>query len=64
MWNMYEDDGITREHLKGAFGKILIKVNANKNIYVKINPVKGDYDGKYEKRVYLLEVHTKKPSAF
>ena len=63
LFNMYEDDGITREHRKGAFAKTLFEVNAEKNIDVTINPAKGNYDGKYEKRVYLLEVHSKNPSS-
>ncbi len=62
-FNLYEDDGITREHRKGAFAKTLIEVNAGKNIDVTINPAKGDYKGKYEKRVYLLEIHSGAPSA-
>ncbi len=61
-FNLYEDDGITREHRKGAFAKTLIEVNAGKNIDITINPAKGNYKGKYEKRVYVLEVHTHAPS--
>ncbi len=61
-FNLYEDDGIRREHRKGAFAKSLIEVDAAKNIDVKINPAKGNYNGKYEKRVYLLEVHAGEPS--
>lgn len=60
-FNLYEDDGITREYRKGAFAKTLIEVNTNKNIDVKINAAKGDYKGKFEKRFYLLNVHTKRP---
>ncbi len=62
-FNLYEDDGITREYRKGAFAKTLIEVNTNKNIDVKINAAKGDYKGKYEKRYYLLNVYTKRPAA-
>ena len=62
-FNLYEDDGLTREHRKGAFAKTLIEVNAAKNIGVKINAAKGKYKGMYQKRVYLLEVHTKLPAA-
>lgn len=60
-FNMYEDDGITREHRKGAFAKTLFEVNAGKNIDVTIHPAVGNYNGKYEKRVYLLDVHSKNP---
>jgi alpha-glucosidase len=62
-FNMYEDDGITREHRKGAFAKTLFEVNAAKNIDVRIHPAIGNYKGKYEKRVYLLDVHCKNPSS-
>ncbi len=56
-FNLYEDDGITREHRKGAFAKTLIEVNADKNIDIKINPAIGNYNGKYLKRFYVLQVH-------
>lgn len=61
-FNLYEDDGITRAHRKGAFAKTLIEVNVEKNIDININAVKGNYTGRYERRVYLLEVYTSKPS--
>ena len=37
--------------------------HAAKNIGVKINAAKGKYKGMYQKRVYLLDVHTKLPAA-
>lgn len=62
-FNLYEDDGLSREHRKGAFAKTLIEVNKEKNIAIKINAVKGNYRGRYIKRVYLLEVHCPLPAA-
>ena len=59
---MYEDDGVTREHRNGAFAKTLIEVNKGKNIDMKINAAKGNYKGKYLKRIYILQVHAKAPS--
>jgi alpha-glucosidase len=61
-FDLYEDDGITREHRNGAFAKTLIEVNKEKNVDIKINAAKGFYNGKYEKRIYLLEVHGELPS--
>jgi alpha-glucosidase (family GH31 glycosyl hydrolase) len=61
-FDMYEDDGITREHRTGAFVKTLFEVSAAANIDVTIHAAKGNYTGKYEKRVYNLEIHAKNPS--
>ena len=56
-FNLYEDDGITRDYRKGAFAKTLIEVQADKGIQVNIHAAVGEYKGKYTKRVYLLEIH-------
>jgi alpha-glucosidase len=56
-FNLYEDDGITRDYHKGAFTKTLIEVTADNNVQVNIHAAIGDYDGKYMQRVYLLDVH-------
>ncbi|MFL9484878.1 TIM-barrel domain-containing protein [Chitinophagaceae bacterium LWZ2-11] len=60
-FNLYEDDGLTREHRQGAFAKTLIEMNAAKNITVTINAARGTYTGKYEKRAYVLQIHTTAP---
>lgn len=60
-FNLYEDDGITRDYRKGLFAKTLIEVNAANKIEIKINAAKGTYNGKYRKRVYLLQVHSQMP---
>ncbi|WP_449439085.1 DUF5110 domain-containing protein [Pedobacter steynii] len=57
---MYEDDGLTRDHRKGAFAKTLIEVDATKDIQITINAARGDYEGKNKDRVYLLDVHHSK----
>jgi len=59
-FNMYEDDGITRDYRKGAFAKTLIEVNAANNVQVNIHAAIGNYDGKYLQRVYLVNIHQAK----
>jgi len=56
-FNLYEDDGITRDYRKGGFAKTLIAVQADKNTQVSIHAAAGNYIGKYLKRVYLLNIH-------
>jgi len=59
-FDMYEDDGLTRDHRKGAFAKTLIEVDATTGIQITINAAKGDFEGKNKQRVYLLDVHNPK----
>ena len=59
-FNLYEDDGITRDYRKGAFAKTLIEVNAANNVQVNIHAAIGNYDGKYLQRVYLVNIHQAK----
>jgi len=57
-FNLYEDDGYTRKHREGAFATTLIEMNATEKMTtLNINAAKGNYDGKYTKRVYLIDVH-------
>jgi alpha-glucosidase len=56
-FNLYEDDGITRDYRKGAFAKTLIEVQADHGVQVNIHAAIGDYKGKYTKRVYLIDIH-------
>ena len=58
-FDLYEDDGITREHRNGAFAKTLIEVSKEKNISVVINAARGNYKGKFEQRSYILQIHGK-----
>jgi len=61
-YEMYEDDGLTREHRKGVFATTKFEVNDNrstgKGMEIIINPAKGDFKGRLKQRVYLLEIHT------
>jgi alpha-glucosidase (family GH31 glycosyl hydrolase) len=65
-FTLYEDDGLTREHRKGAFAKQLFECTGESDglqpILFTINPSNGDYKGKLQERVYLLQIHVaKKP---
>jgi len=59
-FDLYEDDGLTRDHRKGAFATTLFEVDATKNIIVTINAAKGKYDGMYMQRIYKIELHVDK----
>lgn len=56
-FNLYEDDGKTRDFEKGASANTLIGVVKGKTTTVIINAAKGQYKGQPKSRVYLLEVH-------
>ncbi len=58
-FDLYEDDGLTREHRKGAFTKTLIEVDAGKDIAIKINAGRGNFKGRHTTRVYLVDLHSK-----
>jgi len=56
-FNLYEDDGLTRDYRMGAYAKMLIEVAAANDVEVSIHAAVGNYTGKYLQRVYLLDVH-------
>lgn len=56
-FDLYEDDGLTRDHRKGAFAKTLIQVDSSSGVAISIHAARGDYAGKHQERVYLLDVH-------
>jgi len=56
-FNLYEDDGLTRDYRMGAYAKTLIEVAAANDVQVSIHAAVGTYIGKYLQRVYLLDVH-------
>ncbi|SDS22135.1 Alpha-glucosidase, glycosyl hydrolase family GH31 [Mucilaginibacter mallensis] len=56
-FNLYEDDGLTRDYREGAFAKTLIEVAAANDVQVSIHAAVGNYAGKYLQRVYVLDVH-------
>ena len=61
-FNLYEDDGLTRDYKKGEFACTLISVSSPKGekgtITVDIAKAKGDYKGRYQERTYLLDVRS------
>jgi len=61
-YDLYEDDGLTRDHRQGIFATTRFEVNDNRSagkpMEITINPVNGDYKGRLTHRVYLLEIHT------
>lgn len=61
-FEMYEDDGNTREYKEGKFSKQLISCDAPKgeagNITIDVGPALGEFDGKYAERAYAFEIHT------
>lgn len=65
-FEMYEDDGISREHRSGAFSKTLFECdgpNFGKSgiITISVGESIGDYEGKPNSRGYLFEVHAHSP---
>ncbi|MGY0037032.1 DUF5110 domain-containing protein [Pedobacter sp. NJ-S-72] len=59
-FDLYEDDGLTREHRNGAFSKTLLEVDAGTGVNVKINASRGDFKGRNLNRVYLIDIHQAK----
>lgn len=61
-FEMYEDDGRTREYLEGEFSKQVISCDAPEgkagDITIDVGPALGEFDGKYTERAYAFEVHT------
>jgi hypothetical protein len=61
-FELYEDDGLTREHRNGAFSKTLLECDAPNYgepgvIFLTIHPSIGDFEGKLAERAYWCEVH-------
>ena len=62
-FNLYEDDGLTREHRSGAFASTLLYAQSDKEGRVTeagVNAVKGDYKGKLLNRAYVFQIHSSK----
>ena len=59
-FEMYEDDGLTREHRQGIYATTKFEVSTSKNGAMKmvINAAKGDFRGMLKNRVYLVDVKT------
>jgi alpha-glucosidase (family GH31 glycosyl hydrolase) len=58
VFELYEDDGITRAYKEGASATTRIGVASGEGISVDIHPARGHYQGMYRRRAYLLQVHT------
>jgi alpha-glucosidase (family GH31 glycosyl hydrolase) len=61
-FELYEDDGISREHRNGAFAKTLIESEGpvfgnGGDIIIDVGESAGNYEGKPEIRSNLFEVH-------
>jgi alpha-glucosidase (family GH31 glycosyl hydrolase) len=57
-FELYEDDGLTREHRKGIFAKTLIEVkHTGSGTQIVVHPVKGSYKGMPAQRKYILQIH-------
>jgi len=57
-FDLYEDDGITREFKKGVFAETRITLQKkDRNTTVSVAPVKGEYKGMPKTRHYVLQIH-------
>ena len=57
-FELYEDDGDTRAYQKGAYTKTGISVRQRQDLSVVIQAAKGYYRSRYNRRAYLLTLHT------
>jgi alpha-glucosidase (family GH31 glycosyl hydrolase) len=57
-FNLYEDDGLTRDYKTDGFAKTLIQADKDKDLAVTINAAKGTFKGQLTERVYLLQIHS------
>jgi hypothetical protein len=62
-FELYEDDGISKEHREGAFAKTLVECQGPDYgvpglVTINVGESVGDYQGKPEARGYWFEVHT------
>ena len=57
-FTLYEDDGLTRQHRTGSFAKQTFNLYGSENdIQFTIGESMGDYEGKYENRIYRPQFH-------
>jgi hypothetical protein len=61
-FTLYEDDGNTRAYQDGQYTLQTFRVDAPTvkpgNVEIDIEPVQGRFDGMYEERTFVLEVHS------
>lgn len=62
-FNLYEDDGNSRQYQQGAFSQQLLQVSAPQgkagDIEVLLGALEGDYQGMEQERRYKLMLHTR-----
>ncbi len=63
-FELYEDDGHSREHESGTFAKTMIEVHApltgfDEPIIIDVGETDGDYEGKLDERGNIFQVHFK-----
>ena len=63
-FELYEDDGLSREHRNGAFSKALIESQGpafgeDGPVTITVNEFEGEYTGKPAQRSYRFEVHVR-----
>ena len=60
-FDLYEDDGLTRDHRQGAFAitKLFATADSKERITeTGIKSVQGDYEGKILNRAYVFQIHS------
>jgi len=63
-FTLYEDDGVSFEHEKGAYSKIkFTSEENNKEIHFTVQPSEGKYKNMHQKRTYLLNIRMDKSPA-
>jgi alpha-glucosidase (family GH31 glycosyl hydrolase) len=64
-YELYEDDGLTREYKQDVFATTHILCNqSSSSTIISINAIKGSYKNMLSQRNYILQIHTeKKPSS-
>ncbi|MBU2179914.1 MAG: NPCBM/NEW2 domain-containing protein [Gammaproteobacteria bacterium] len=62
-YQMYEDDGNSRQYQQGKFSQQQFRVTAPEgkagDIQINIDAVSGEYEGQEQQRVYQLQVHSR-----
>ena len=59
---LYEDDRISNEYKKGAYGKTVVTLTRQKNVLkFKISPMKGSFRGKLDMRKWIARIHMDQP---
>lgn len=60
-FELYEDDGLTRDHRQGAYATTILYANAdiyNRITEAGVKAIQGDYEGKLIERRYIFQIHS------